>query len=65
MPKSRRNKIQSNFKVKALRTFKVIPPDSEATLLANLNDPRLTRTDGGRVRPVFYDDGHRMTFEPK
>lgn len=65
MAKLRRKKILSNFQVRALQTFKVIPPDSEAMLPANLADPRLTRSDGGRVRPVYYDDGYRMTFEPR
>jgi hypothetical protein len=65
MSKLRRKKTPSAFKIKQMQTFKVIPPDEDAMVLANLRDPRLTREDGGRVRPVYYDDGYRMTFEPK
>jgi len=66
MAKKRRRKTHSNFHVKALQSFQ--KKDKKATpdgiLLANMQDPRMTRPDGGRVRPVFYDDGYRMTFEP-
>jgi hypothetical protein len=67
MSKQRRKSKFSNFKIKALQAYKVIPEyaNDDTTFFANLSDPRLTRVDGGRRRPIFYDDGIRPTFEPK
>jgi hypothetical protein len=57
----------SNFEVKALQTYKVVSGvmPNDDSLFANLSDPRLTRVDGGRRRPIFYDNGYSPTFEPR
>ena len=61
MAKRRRKKKFSNFHIKALQSYKVLPSEDTITL-ANLRDPRLTRTDGGQVRPVFYDENLNVSF---
>ncbi len=65
MSKKRKRLKFSNFKIKALQTYKVLDITEDAALFANLRDPRYDRVDGGRKRPIYYDDGLRMTFEPK
>jgi hypothetical protein len=66
MSKQRRKSKFSNFKIKALQAYKVIPDSAnDDVLFANLSDPRLTRVDGGRRRPIFYDNGMSPTYEPK
>jgi hypothetical protein len=56
----------SNFKVKAAQVYMSKNPLHEDIHARNVeNDPRLTRVDGGRVRPVFYGDDLIPRFEPR
>jgi hypothetical protein len=61
-------KNQNKFQIKQLETFKVIRLnetfDSSESNYLNINDPRLDRPDGGRTRPVYYDNG-KMSFSPR
>jgi hypothetical protein len=64
MSKKYRKLQSSNFTIKALQTYKVIPitADDESPFVS-LHDPRATRSDGGRILPTFYDDG-TLKFSP-
>ena len=58
-----RKKIPSKFQVKAMETYKVVGFEPNEIHSVNVRDERLDRIDGGRVRPVYYDNG-TLSFSP-